>query len=163
MARSGLCDGPQKPFGLLASAVAAEAEGKLQVALELMREASELDSAEVYRAGMAEMLLQLGRIAEAREICPEGEEAYTLEVRARLAESPEEALELCERWRAASQVVDFELWETQARALLRLERHEEARECVARFLRARPDNCIVYDLEGRQRRLLAKLTSPPPH
>ena len=119
-------------------------DGNLEKGLEHFRTAKR-------PTDMAEVLMLLGRLDEARATLKEDERQYGLVVRASLTESPEECLRLCDQAEKLGPEQYFELAEVRARAYLQLGQRELAQLQLLRFLEARPDNCLAEGLEQRLR------------
>ncbi len=158
-----LCKGTNWPNGLMVLGLCDSLQGDLEGGLQHFREAVERSSEKVYATCLAESLLWLGRRDEARAACPDGDDQYTLMIRASLAQSPEECLRLCDLVEAAGPGQYFELNEARGHAYYSLGRLAEARECLLRFVEARPDNSVLdlyLERIDRARHVLAILPSP---
>ncbi|MBN9420092.1 MAG: tetratricopeptide repeat protein [Candidatus Eremiobacteraeota bacterium] len=152
LVRAKLSVPPIKAAGLMVTGLSESLVGNWEAALRHHRQAAELDPHPSYATCVAENLMWLGRLDEARAALPDSEEQYPLMIRASLAETPEEQLRLCDRTEQAGRGQYFELAELRGQAYFQLGDYQKARECLARFLEARLDNSLLDMFEERQQR-----------
>lgn len=127
-----------------------EYQGHFASALTHIEKLYQLDTHLGSLSWQAEMLMRMGSKQEALERLPAERDSYADLVHSYLVDDPQQALDLLDSALTKPYPV-LDIWEQRGIRLAQLQRPEEARQSLARFLKARPDIYPRYNLEERLR------------
>ncbi len=142
-------------------AAVAHRRGDFTTALGHLEKLQEFAPNASFLAWQAELLMLLGRRQEALARLPTESNSYADYVRSRLLDDPQQALDLLDSALTKPHPV-LDIWEQRGIRLAQLHRPQEARQSLARFLRARPDIYPRFNLLERQRQARQLVDSLPP-